>query len=156
MRSQSAAAPPVESSVARAATARRSVTTPTQRSSSRQTDSIRSPSATRDPRMREHALGELPRDAVAGRGAARVHDAAAAVAALEAEAVVELDTELDEIADPRGRLVGQHGDGARPAEPAAGAQRVLRMERRVVVLPDRGRDAALGEQARGRRAAAPS
>ena len=134
VRSQSAAAPPVESSVARAATARRSVTTPTQRSSSRQTREHPLALGDRDPRMREHALGELSRDAVAGRRAARVDDAAAAVAALEPEPVVELDAELDEIADARGRLVRQHRHGARPAETAAGAKRVLGVERRVVVL----------------------
>ncbi len=100
--------------------------------------------------MREHALGELARDAVPGRRAARVDDAPAAVAALEAEAVVELDAELDEVADPRRRLLGQHRDGARAAEPAACSQRVLRVQRRVVVLPDGGRDAALREQARRR------
>ena len=103
-----------------------------------------------DPRMREHALGELPRDAIAGRRSTRMHDATAAVAALEPEAVVELDAELDEVADARRRLVRQDGDGARPAEPAARAERVLRVERRIVVLPHRGRDAALGEEARGR------
>ena len=103
-----------------------------------------------DPRMCEHALGELPRDTVAGGGSSSVDDAAAAVTALEAEAFVELDTELHEVADPCGCLVGQHGDGARPAEPAARSQRVLGMERRVVVLPHRGCDAALGEEARGR------
>ena len=70
--------------------------------------------------------------------------------ALEAEALVELDTELHEIADPGGRLFGQHGDGTRTAEPAAGPERVFRMESRIVVLPHRGRDTALGEQARGR------
>ncbi len=37
-----------------------------------------------------------------------------------------------------------------PTEPAARAERVLRVQRRIVVLPDRGRDAALGEQARRR------
>ena len=100
--------------------------------------------------MREDALGELPRDTIARRGTSGVHDAPAAVAALEAEAFVELDPELHEIADPRSRLVGQHRDGARTAEPAARSQRVLRMERRVVVLAHCGRDATLGEQARGR------
>ena len=126
------------------------MTTPTQRSSSRQTESIRSPSATRIRGCASDALGELARDAVARRGAARMHDAPAAVAALEPEAVVELDAELDEVADARGRLVGQHRDGARPAEAAARAERVLGVQRRSVVLPDRRRDPALREEARRR------
>ena len=103
-----------------------------------------------DPRVREDAFRELAGDAVAGRGASCVHDATEAVSTLEAEALVELDTELDEIADPCGCLVGQHRDGARATEPAAGPKRVLGMQRRVVVLPHCCCDAALGEEARGR------
>ena len=101
-----------------------------------------------DSRVREHALGELARHAVAGRGAARVHDAPPAVASLETEAVVELDAELDEVADARRRLLGEHGDGARAAEAAARAERVLRVQGRVVVLAHGGGDPALCEQAR--------
>ena len=100
--------------------------------------------------MREDALGELPRDPVSGRRAARVHDAAPAVAALEPEAVVELDSELDEVADARGRLVGQDRDGARATDAAARAKRVLGVQRRIVVLAHGGRDPALREQARRR------
>ena len=101
-------------------------------------------------RVREHALGELPRDPVPRRGSARVHDAPSAVATLEAETLVELDAELDEVADARGRLLRQHGDGARAAEPATGAQGVLRVQRRRVVGAHRGGDPALGEEARRR------
>ncbi len=103
-----------------------------------------------DPRMLEHALRKPPRDAVARRRTARMHDAAAAVATLEAEVVVELDPELHEIPDPRGCLSRERCDRARPREPASGAERVVRMERRRVVGADGGRDPALGKQA-GRR-----
>ena len=100
--------------------------------------------------MREHALGEHARHPVAGRGAARVDDAATAVAALEPEPLVELDAELDEVADACGRLHRQRVDGARAAEPTPARTRVLRVQLGRVVVSDRGRDAALGERA-GRR-----
>ena len=103
-----------------------------------------------DPRMREDALGELPRDAVAGGRSSRVHDAAAAVTALEAETLVELHPELDQVANACRRLVGEHRHGARTTEATPGVERVLGVERRIVVLPHRGGDTALGEQARGR------
>ena len=102
----------------------------------------------RDPRMGEDALCELARDSIARRRAARVNDASAAVTALEPEALVELDAELDEIADPCRGLLREHRDGARPAQAAARAQRVLGVQRRVVVLPHGCRDSALGEEAR--------
>ena len=126
------------------------MTTPTQRSSSRQIESIRSPSATSIRGCVEHALRELARHAVARGRAARVHDAASAVAAFETEAVVELDAELDEVADTSRSLGREDLDRARAAEATAGAKRVLGMQRRVVVLPDRGGDASLREEARGR------
>ncbi len=100
--------------------------------------------------MREHALGELASDTVSRRSAAGVDDAAPAVAALEPEPLVEVDAELDEVADARRRLVRQHLDGTRPTQPAARAQRVLGVQRRCVVLPHRGGDTALREEARGR------
>ena len=103
-----------------------------------------------DPRVGEDALGERSCHPVAGRGAARVHDAPAAVPALETEAVVEVDAELDEVADPGRRLAGQRGDCARAREPPPGSQRVLGVERRRVVLADGGGDAALRQGARGR------
>jgi hypothetical protein len=98
--------------------------------------------------MGEDALRELARDPVAGGRAARVDDPAAAVPALETETLVELDAELHEIADPGGGLLREHGHGARAAEAATRAQRVLGVQGRIVVLADRGGDAALGEQAR--------
>ena len=72
------------------------------------------------------------------------------MAPLEAQTVVELDTELDEVADARGGFRGEHLHRARAAQTAPGAKGVLRMELRIVVLPDRGRDASLCEQARRR------
>ncbi len=64
-----------------------------------------------DPRVGEHALDEHSRDPVTGRGAARVDDASPTVAAFEPEVVVELDAELDEVANPRRRLSGERCDG---------------------------------------------
>ena len=89
-----------------------------------------------------------------GLRAAGVDDAATRVPALEAEAVVELDAEVDEIGDPGRRLVRETRDCARPAEPAARCERVLSVQGRVVVLAQRGSDAALREIA-GRRAQRP-
>jgi len=79
-----------------------------------------------------------------------VNDATPTVAALEAEAFVELDAELDEVADARRSLVRQNLDCARAAEAPARTERVLGVERRIVVLPDSGGDAALSEEARRR------
>jgi hypothetical protein len=100
--------------------------------------------------MVEDALRELPGDPVAGGGAPRMDDATAAVPAFEAETLVELHPELHEIADPRRRLVREHGHGARAAQAATRAQRVLGMQSRVVVVPDRCGDTALSEEARRR------
>ncbi len=63
--------------------------------------------------MGEDPLGELPRDPVARGCASGVYDPPLRVASLEAESLVELDAEVDEIADPGRRLLGQHGDGTR-------------------------------------------
>ncbi len=84
----------------------------------------------------------------AGGGAVAVEDARSRVAALEAEVVVELDAQAAQVVGAGGRLLGQDAHRARPAEPAARAQRVLGVIARIVVRPDRGRDAALGEEAR--------
>ncbi len=97
--------------------------------------------------MRESSFGEHASHAIAGRGAARVHHASAAMSALEAEPVIELDTELDEIANSCRCLFGQCFDGACTAESSACAKRVLGMEHRRVVSADCRSDAALGEQA---------
>ena len=140
----------MERSVARAATARRSVTTPDAALVVAPDGEHALALGDLDPRVREHALGELSRHAVAGRSAARVHDAATAVTAFETQAVVELDAELDEVADASRRLLGENGHRARTAEAATGAERVLRVQRRSVVLAHRGRDPSLREQARRR------
>ena len=150
VRSQSAAAPPVASSVARAEIAPPSVVTPTQREAVDQSPSACSPSTDRDPRMVEHAFGERVRDLASGRRAAGVHDAGARVSAFEPEAGVELDSEIGEVGDARGGFVGEDGDGARAAEPAARRDRVLCVQSWIVVRPDRGGDATLREVARSR------
>jgi hypothetical protein len=98
--------------------------------------------------MVEDALRQLAGHAVSRGSAPRMHDSTAAVPAFEAEIFVELDPELHEIADPRGRLAREHGHGARAAQAATRAQRVLGVQGRLVVLPDRGGDAALSEEAR--------
>ena len=55
-----------------------------------------------------------------------------------------------QVDDPRGRLLGQDAHGARAAQAPAGAERVLLVQSGGVVRPDRGRDAALREPARRR------
>ena len=72
------------------------------------------------------------------------------MAALPAGLVLEVDAQVDQVDDPRRRFLGQDAHGARPAEAAAGAQRVLRVQRRRVAGTRRGGDAALGEIARRR------
>ena len=62
----------------------------------------------RDPRVGPNAVGERLGDRLARLGAAGVDDPAPRVAALAAEALVELDAERDEVGDARGRLLGQH------------------------------------------------
>ncbi len=103
-----------------------------------------------DPRVSEHTLGERASDAIPGGRSAGMNDPSPAVASFETEAVVEVDAEIGEIADPRRRLLGQHRDRARPAEAAAGTQRVLRVQLGRVVVSDGGGDAALRKRARGR------
>ena len=132
VRSQSAAAPPVASRVARAEIAPPSVVTPTQRNpSTRARDA--SPSTNRDPRVVEDALGERVRDLRPVRRAARVHDTGARMSAFEPEAEVELDSQIGEVGDARGASLGEDGDGARAAEPAARRDRVLGVQSRIVV-----------------------
>jgi len=100
--------------------------------------------------MREHALGELASDAIPGGRPAGVNDATPTVAALEAEPFVELDAELDEVADACRSLVGEYLDCARTAKAPARSERVLGVERRIIVVPDSSGDAALSEEARRR------
>jgi len=93
----------------------------------------------------EDALGERVRDLASGSGAARVHDAGPRVPAFEPEAEVELDSQIGEVRDARGCLVGEDGDGARAAETTTRRDRVLGVQSGMVVRTDRGGDSALGE-----------
>jgi hypothetical protein len=72
------------------------------------------------------------------------------VPSFQPQPFVELDAELDEVADAGRRLVGQNRDRTGSADAATGSERVLGVEGRIVVLADGGGDPALGEQA-GRR-----
>jgi hypothetical protein len=100
--------------------------------------------------MLQYALRELARHTVARGRTARMHHAASAVSTFETETVVELDAELDEIANTsRGRGC-EDLDRTRAAQATSGAKRVLGMQGRVVVLAHCRGDAPLREQARGR------
>ena len=103
-----------------------------------------------DARMREHSLGELARHAIARRRATRVHDPPSGVAPFETESIVELDAEFHEITDTGRGLRSEDLDRARATQATACPQGVLSVELRIVVLAHRGRDAALGKQARRR------
>ena len=98
-------------------------------------------------RVRENTLCERASDPVTGGSAAGVHDPSPAVPTLQAEPLVELDAELDEIADPRGSLLRQGGNRARPAQPATGPERVFGVQCGRVVVRHGRRDPALGELA---------
>ena len=96
-------------------------------------------------RCAEH-LGDEP----AGLRAAGVDDAAAGVAALAREPLVELDAEGDEVGDAGRSLPGEELDRALAAEAAAGGERVGRVEGGIVVGADGSGDAALrGPAVRG-------
>ena len=103
-----------------------------------------------DARVRENALGEYSGHAVAGGSAACVHDSSPTVPAFEAEPFIELDAELDEIANSGRRFLGQHRDRASPAQPATRPQGVFGVEHGRIVVTDSRRDSTLGEHARGR------
>ena len=75
--------------------------------------------------MREHALGQDARDLLPGRGAAAWTTRRRECPPSRPGLVVEVDAEVDEVDDPRRRLLGQGADGARAAEAAARAERVL-------------------------------
>ncbi len=96
-----------------------------------------------DARVLLHARSEHLSDTAAGLGAARVHDAAAGMAALAGETLVELHAEVDELGDAFRRVSGEELDRALAAEPAAGGERVSGVQRRVVVGTDRCGHAAL-------------
>ena len=120
-----------------------SVTTPTQRPLSTQSDRTAHLVGDVDPRVVPDVVGEHLGDRLPGLGAAGVDDAAHRVAAFAAEVVVELDAERDEVGDARRRLLGEHGDRALAAEPAPRAERVRGVQLRGIALADRGGDAAL-------------
>ena len=107
--------------------------------------------ADRDARMLARAHRQHLGDSATGLRSTRMHDATARVAAFTAEAVVERDPELDEVRDPRRRVARQLADGPLTADPATGAQGVVGVQARVVVLAERRRDAALRVEAVGRR-----
>ena len=100
--------------------------------------------------MSQHRLGEHARDLPAGRGAADAEHTPPRVAALEPELLVEVNAEVGEVDDPCGRFLGQHSHGRLATEPAAGGQRVRRVQCRGVVRAGCRRDAALREPARAR------
>jgi hypothetical protein len=103
-----------------------------------------------NPRMRENTLREHPSDPIACCSAAGVDDAPTAMAAFEAEPFVELDAELDEIANSYRRLFGEHLYCAPAAESTASANRVLGMKRWGIVVSYGCRNPTLGELAVGR------
>jgi hypothetical protein len=98
--------------------------------------------------MVEDPLGERMCDLASGRSTACVDDTGARVSAFESEAQVELDSQIGEIGDARGRFVGEDGDGARATEATAGRDRVPGVQSRIVVRADRGGDSALREVTR--------
>ena len=105
--------------------------------------------AHRDARVLGDALGEHARDGGAGGSPVGVQDAAPRVAAFQAEPLVELDAEREQVGDAGGRLGDQCLDGAGPAEAATGAVGVLGVQGRRVVRADGGGDAALRPGAGG-------
>ena len=70
------------------------------------------------------------------------------MSALEAEFHVEVDPEVGEVDDPRLRLFGEDAYSRLAAEPAPGAQRVLRVQLGRVVRAGGGGNAALREPTR--------
>lgn len=101
-------------------------------------------------RVREDTLGEQTGHTIAGRGATRMNHTTTAVAAFEAEPFVELDSKFNEVANPGGRLLGEHAHRASAAESAAGANRVLGVQLGRIVVRNRRRYPALSELAVGR------
>ena len=162
VRRQSAAAPPVASTVAargdRAAVGDHAVAALAVAPERQR----RGPLADLDPRLGVDHRRQLRGDLVAGLAAAGVDDAAARMASLEAERQPSLVVEVEDdaarlqLADRRRRLVDQHLDRRGAAEAAAGGDRVGGVAvGRVVGLERRGEPAlrpvagALGERRAG-------
>ncbi len=93
-------------------------------------------------------MREQARDAVTRRSATGVDDTPSGVPSLERQVVIEFDTEVLEVADPRGRLGHEDVDGRLGAQPPSRLQRVLGMKHGAVVVTDRGGDPALRQRAR--------
>ena len=101
-----------------------------------------------DVRSSCRVLRKGPRDPLAGRGASGVDDAPVRVSSFEPEPLVELDPHLGEIDDARRRLLGENPDSARTAQPAAGGERIRRVQCGGVAGVECGSDPTLGEPAR--------
>ena len=148
VRDQSAAAPPVASSVALAWIG----SPPLRRTTPPPSSSPADPFALEDLDQRMLGRGRRQRaqDPAAGRAPAGVDDAAAAVPALEAEREVavavgvELAAQVDQLADAGGRLVGEGDRGGALREAPAGLERVLEVNGGGVVDGERRGRAALG------------
>ena len=147
VRSQSAAMPPVAMTVARPQIA------PFVRQGS-DAAAVMAPEAVHPPpreqldaRILERPQGERPCDPLARGGPVGVHYTTSGVAALESEALVEGDAEVDEVDDARGCLLGQRAYGARATKASSGMKCVLRVKLGGVVLGQGGGDTALGEPA---------
>ena len=155
VRRQSAAAPPVAMIVPRARTAGpSSQRTPTTRPSSSHRSAARVVSSTRTPGCATRTAESCAHDAAPGRAPARVHDAPARVAALEAEREVAVAVGVEDDADALqredhlGRLVRQHLGGRAADQPAARALGVLEVQLRRVVDRERRGEPALRPVAR--------
>ena len=154
VRAQSAAAPPVASTVARPATNRLSVRTPRQRPSAVQRSTTRSPWTTEMPgwlRTRSERTFAMRRPVSAPPAwTTRGREWPPS----RPSSMIELDAQVDEIGDPGRRLGGESGDSAWPTEAPPRFERVGSVLGRIVVLAQRGCDAAL-RQITGRRAQRP-
>ena len=85
------------------------------------------------------------RDPLTRLRAACMNDPAPRVTPLASETGIELDAVLYEIGNPGRRLTGENAHRAFATEASPGGERVLGVQRRVVICPDRSRDTALRE-----------
>ncbi len=99
----------------------------------------------RDPGVGTRTRSKRLRNRLARLGTSCMHHTSARVTAFLAEVVVELDSELDKVGNPGRCLVAQRPNGAVAAEPPPRPQRVGCVQARVVAVPDRRGNAALGE-----------